>query len=186
MKLSPFAIACVIFAAFASSVRCADPCVSGLQLGQRPGPYSFLVASGPQRGQLTCYVCETAEKPGVIFFVRSLSDPLARLVSQCDEAIGAMPKDTARGWMTVLGEKTVAIDDLGKWAKQTGLKTMPVGVFDDRVGPPSYKLADEADVTVLLFVDKKVSANFAFRKGELDDAASKRVLEAVKQHGSKK
>src|SRR5687767_10658002 len=48
----------------------ADPCVSGLPAGKRPGPYSFLVATGPQRGQQTCYVCEQHEgnKPGVIVF----------------------------------------------------------------------------------------------------------------------
>ena len=32
-------------------------------------------------------------------------------------------------------------------------------------------LADDADVTILLFVDKKVVSNFAFRSGELDAKA---------------
>ena len=93
--------------------------------GQRPGPYSFLVASGPERGQPTCYVCETAEKPAVIVFARSLSDPLAKLLRHCDEAIAARPKDAMRGWMTVLGEKTVGLDDLGKWAKQSWIEGRP-------------------------------------------------------------
>jgi hypothetical protein len=163
-----------------------DPCVSGLPIGQRPGPYSFLVASGPQRGQLTCYVCETAEKPGVIVFTRSLSEPMAKLVASCDEVITAKPKDSIRGWMTVLGEKTVGAEDLGKWAKEMGLKSMPVGVFDDPIGPPSYKLADDADLTILLFVDRKVVANFAFRKGELDETSAKKVVEEVKRLAGKK
>jgi hypothetical protein len=156
-----------------------DPCVSGPQLGQRPGPYSFLVATGPERGQQTCYVCETADKPGVIVFARSLSDPLSKLLSQCDESIGSRRKGELRAWMTVLGEKTVGLDELGKWAKQAGLKAVPVGVFDDPVGPPSYKLADDAEVTVLVFVNRKVVSNFAFRAGELSDEAVKRVAETV-------
>ena len=167
-------------------VGAAEPCVSGPQVGQRPGPYSFLVASGPERGQQTCYVCETAEKPAVIVFARSLSDPLGQLLTKCDAAVAARPKGALRGWMTVLGEKTVGLDDLGKWAKQAGLKAVPVGVFDDPVGPPSYKLADEADVTVVLFENKKVVANFAFRAGELDDAAVKRVAEQLTRLGGKK
>src|SRR5258708_18385146 len=130
-----------------------DPCVSGPAIGQRPGPYSFLVATGPERGQPTCYVCETAEKPGVIVFARSVSDPLAKLLAACDDAVAARPKDAMRAWMTVLGEKTIGLDDLGRWAKQAGLKSMPVGVFDDPVGPPSYKLPDDADVTLLVFQD---------------------------------
>ena len=163
-----------------------DPCVSGPQVGQRPGPYSFLVATGPQRGQPTCYVCDTAEKPGIIVFARSLSEPLARLLTKCDDAVAAKDKEGLKSWLTVLGEKTVAIDELSKWAKKTGLKSMPVGVFDDPVGPPSYKLAEDADVTVLLFVDRKVTVNLAFRTGEFDEAAVKKVTDEIARHGAKK
>jgi len=81
--------------------------------------------------------------------------------------------------MTVLGEKTVGLDELGKWTKQSGLRAVPVGVFDDPVGPPSYKLAQDADITVVLFVERKVVANFAFRQGELDDTAVKRISEEL-------
>ncbi|MSR52714.1 MAG: hypothetical protein EXS09_05425 [Gemmataceae bacterium] len=163
-----------------------DPCVSGPQIGQRPGPYSFLVATGPQRGQPTCYVCETAGKPGIIVFARSLSDPLARVLTKCDDAVVAKDKEGLKTWLTILGEKTVAIDELSKWAKRTGLKSMPVGVFDDPVGPPGYKLAEDADVTILLFIDRKVTANLAFRSGELDEAAMKKVAEEIARHGAKK
>ena len=163
-----------------------DPVVSGPAVGQRPGPYSFLIATGPERGQPTCYVCETAEKPGVIVFARSLSDPLAKVLTACDGAIASRPKDTMRAWMTVLGEKTVSLDDLGRWATQAGLKAVPVGVFDDPVGPPSYKLADDADVTVLVFENRKVLANFAFRAGELDAAAANKVAAELARLGGKK
>ena len=174
---------CLVTVTFAAA---SDPCVSGPQVGHRPGPYSFLVATGPERGQPTCYVCETAEKPGVIVFARSLSDPLAKLLGACDVAVAARPKDAMRAWATVLGEKTTGLDDLGRWAAKAGLKAVPVGVFDDPVGPPSYKLADDADVTVLVFENKKVVANFAFRKGELDEAAVKRVADQMTRLGGKK
>lgn len=170
----------------AGSSVAKDPCVSGPQVGQRPGPYSFLVATGPERGQPTCYICETAEKPGAIVFARSVSEPLAKLLAACDEAVAARPKDAMRAWATVLGEKTIGLDDLGRWATKTGLKAVPVGVFDDPVGPPSYRLADDADLTVVLFENKKVIANFAFRAGELDDAAVKRVADQLTRLGGKK
>src|SRR4029078_7182936 len=105
------------------------PRVWGPEVGQRPGPYSFLVATGPERGQPTCYVCETAEKPGVIVFARSVTDPLAKLLAACDEAVSVRPKDAMRAWMTVLGEKTIALDDLGRWATKAGLKSVLAGVF---------------------------------------------------------
>jgi hypothetical protein len=167
------------------SIMQADPCVSGVQPGQKIGPYSFLVATGPQRGQQTCYVCETAEKPAVVVFARKLTEPLGKLLVKCDDWALAQPKDSARTWATILGEKTVSLDDLAKWAKQTGLKSIPVGVFDDPIGPPSFKLNEEAEVTVLLWVNRKVVANFAFRGNELNDEAIKKVAEAMKKLESK-
>jgi len=59
------------------------------------------------------------------------------------------------------------------------LKGVPVGAFEDADGPPAYKLHADADVTVLLFVREKVVANFAFRPGDLDAAATETVLKAV-------
>jgi hypothetical protein len=82
-------------------------------------------------------------------------------------------------WRRVLGEKTIGLDEVGKWAKLLGLKATPVGVFDDPVGPPSYKLAEDADVTVLLFVNRKVVSNFAFRAGELNEDAIQRVADSI-------
>jgi len=156
-----------------------QPVESGLRIGQKPGPYSFLVATGPQRGQQTCYVCETAEKPAVVIFSRKLGDPLARLLLKCDDFLQKQPSDSAHCWMTVLGEKTATLDELAKWSKNAGLKHVPVGVFDDPVGPPSYKLNESAEVTVLLWVNRKVVANFSFRQGELNDEAIKKIAEAM-------
>src|SRR6476620_4413576 len=118
MRIAPWTLAASALISVAASTTVAkDPCVSGPQVGDRPGPYSFLVASGPERGQPTCYVCETAEKPGVIVFARGLSAPLAKLLGKMDSTVGARPKDSMRAWMTVLGEKTVTLDALGQWAK---------------------------------------------------------------------
>lgn len=176
LKFAPF---CALALVLSPVTRAADPCVSGLPPGQRPGPYSFLVATGPQRGQQTCYVCETADKPAVIVFSRKVSDPLGKLLVKFDNWLLAQPKDSVRAWMTVLGENTISLDDLAKWAKEAGIKSVPVGVFDDPIGPPTYKLHNDADVTVLLYVKQKVVANFAFRAGELNDAAIKKIAETL-------
>ena len=78
--------------------------------------------------------------------------------------------------MTLLTEKA-DLDALAAWAQKKGLRTVPVGAFEDADGPPSYKLHKDADVTVLLFTQQKVIANFAFRAGELTD---KRIEEVAK------
>ncbi|MCS6864463.1 MAG: hypothetical protein RMJ56_11535 [Gemmataceae bacterium] len=170
-----------------SAVAAAEPCHSGLPVGQRPGPYSFLVATGPQRGQQTCYICEQHDenKPGVIVFARSLNSTLGKLLSQLESALQPHKNSGCKVWMTLLTDKA-DLDALAKWAQQQGLKACPVGVFEDADGPPSYKLNKEADVTVIFFTQQKVVANFAFRPGELDATAIETVMKSVPRLFDKK
>lgn len=157
----------------------AEPCVSGLPVGKRPGPYSFLIATGAQRGQQTCYICEQHEggKPAAIVFAKTLSDPLAKLMAKLEAARPAK-NDSYKAWLTHT-TATADLDGLAKWAQDKGLKGVPVGAYEDADGPPAYKLAKDADVTVMLFVKEKVVANFAFRAGELNDKAIENVMKSV-------
>jgi hypothetical protein len=170
----------VFFVSFVVPLRADDPCVSGVGVGGKPGPYTFHVATGPQRGQLTCYVCETAERPAVIVFARTMSDPLARLVKGLDRAVEDHKAKELRAWVTFLSDDQTSLDPkVVKWADKNAVRRVPLGIFEDVVGPPAYKLAKEADVTVLLYVKQKVAANFAFRAGELTDARADEVLKEV-------
>ena len=179
----------LIFASLsvASSTHAEDPCVSGLQVGQRPGPYSFVVATGKERGQLTCYVCETADKPAVIVFARTPSKEIGELVSALDKAVADPKNAPLRGWVTFLSNDQPKMDpQVVDWGKKHAVKVMPLGVFEDEIGPPAYRLNKEADATVLLFVKQKVVANFAFRKGELTEKARAEVLKAIPKVVGKK
>ena len=171
----------VCFVCFVVPTRAGDePCVSGVGVGGRPGPYTFHVATGPQRGQLTCYVCETEQRPAVIVLARSMSDPLARLVKGLDKALADHKGKELRAWVTFLSDDQTSLDPkLVAWAKKHGVRDVPLGVFEDAGGPPTYKIAADADVTVLLFVKRKVVSNFAFRAGEFTDAKADEVLKEV-------
>jgi hypothetical protein len=171
---------------FSPPLAPADPCASGPRPGAKAGPYSFNVATGPERGQQTCYVCAAAEKPVVVVFARKLSDPLGKLLTKCDDLLLAKPKDSMRCWMTLLGEQSASLDALAKWTKDAGIKKVPVGVFDDPAGPPSYQLNADAEVTVLLWVNRRVVATYAFRAGELNDEAIKKVTEGFPKLFEKK
>jgi hypothetical protein len=167
----------ILFAMMGSAI--ADPCVSGLAPGMRPGPYSFVLATGTNRGQSQCFICETADRPAVVIFARTLNEPLGKLAAQLDKAVVANKAADVRAWITFLHEDQPAFDpQLVRWTQMYGLKAIPAGIFEDLGGPPSYKLAREAEVTVLLFVKKKVVANFAFRSGELTDEAATEVMKA--------
>jgi hypothetical protein len=170
----------VVLLVLASAAAASDPCVSGLKSGQRPGPYSALVAVGPQRGQSHCYVCETADRPAAVVFARTLSDPLAKLVRGLDKALIDHKTADFRAWVTFLSDDQPTLDpQVVAWAKKHAIRHVPLAVFEDVVGPPSYRLARDADVTVLVFVKQKVVANFAFRANELSEEAIAEVLKAI-------
>jgi hypothetical protein len=125
-------------------------------------------------------VCETADRPAVVVFARELSEPLGKLVAQLDKAVADHKKEEMRGWVTFLSEDQPTLDGkVVEWGKKHAVRTMPLGVFEDAQGPPAYKLAKDADVTVLLFVKRKVVANFAYRSGELTDEKAADVLKAL-------
>jgi hypothetical protein len=158
----------------------ADPCVSGLTPGLQPRPYSFVLSTGTNRGQSQCFICETADRPAVVVFARTLSDPLGKLAGQLDKAVTEHKGAELRAWVTFLRDDQPTFDpQLVRWSQKHGLKTVPVGVFEDVGGPVSYRLARDADVTVLLFVKRKVTANFAFRTGELNDEAIGEIVKGL-------
>jgi hypothetical protein len=162
------------------SANSADPCQSGLNLGQRPGPYAFLVATGPNRGKSHCFVCEAENRPVVIVFARSMTDPLGKLLGRLDQALLDSQKAELRAWATFLSDDQPATGPkLTAWARDQRLRNLAVGVFEDQTGPPGYRLNRDADVTVLLSVKQKVVANFAFRAGELNDEKVKEIVEAL-------
>jgi hypothetical protein len=156
------------------------PCVSGPKTGARPGPYSAVVSVGPQRGMSHCFICETADRPMVIVFARGLSEPLGKLARGLDRAVADHKSAQLRTWVTFLHADQSAFDaEVVKWSKKQALRNVPLAVFEDVDGPPSYRLARAADVTVLLAVKQKVVRTFAFRAGELNDTRVAEVLRAV-------
>jgi hypothetical protein len=158
----------------------AEPCVSGLAPGQRPGPYSSVVSVGTERGQSHCFICDTADRPAVLIFARTPSDALGKLARGLDKALTDHKSDQLRAWVTFLNADQVSFDPkVVQWSRRFGLRNVPLTVFEDEGGPPTYRLSRDADVTVLLFTKQKVVTNFAFRSGELNDKGIAEILEIV-------
>jgi hypothetical protein len=110
-------------------------------------------------------------------FARELTDDLASLVKQLDEVVGKNEEKKAAGFVVLLSEDPDADESkVQAFAEKHEIKHLPLTIFDGVAGPPNYKLAQEADVTVLLWVNQEVKANHAFGKGELNASAAKQVV----------
>jgi hypothetical protein len=103
-----------------------------------------------------------------MIFAREVSDPLTSLVKKID-AETEKNKDARMGSFVVFCNDTEGLEaKLKGIAEKESLKKI-VLTIDNPAGPQAYKIAKEADVTVVLYDKRQVKANFAFKKGELDD-----------------
>jgi hypothetical protein len=105
----------------------------------------------------------------VAIFARDITDNLASLVKQVDEQVAKNEKQKMAAFVVLLSEDAdAAAPKLEELAKKQGIKHVPLTIFDGESGPSGYKIAKDADVTVLLWKDQEVKANHAFKKGELN------------------
>src|SRR5262245_44645514 len=113
-----------------------------------------------------------------------MSDPLTSLVKKIDQRMALAEGKTKRK----LGAYFIFVNDsngldkkLRDLAEKEGLKHVGLGIG---AAPPDYALSSEAEVTAVIYdvgrrVEQHVTANFALRKGELNDATVDAIVKAL-------
>ena len=147
---------------------------SGPQTGQRvPGPFHPDNITGENAGKKHCLYCQFQDAPVAMIFAREVSPNLTKLIKSID---------SANGKNKTMGSCVVFLSNDGKLAKQLqtlaekeGIKNTILAI-DPPAGPEDYKIARDAEVTVVLYNDYIVAANHAFKKGELNDKAVAQVV----------
>ena len=121
-----------------------------------------------------------------LVFVREVSDPLTGLVKQIDqqleEASARRPGPDKLGVFVIFCNDDPAMKDrLRELVARERLKHV-VLCSADAQGPPRYKVAKEADYTVVIYKNSEdVASNFALRKGELNEERAKDIRKALAQ-----
>jgi hypothetical protein len=111
-------------------------------------------------------------------FARQLTDDLASLVKQLDALVEKNAEKQLSGFIVLLSADPAADESrVQQFAEKHGIKSLPLTIFTGTDGPPSYKLAKDADVTVLMWKEQSVKANRAFAQGALNAAAVTNVVE---------
>ena len=110
-------------------------------------------------------------------FTRSLTDNLASLVKQVDKAVGDNEDQKMAGFVVLLTDDPDAAEsELKAFAEKHDIQNVPLTLFDGTAGPEAYKVAEEAEVTVMMWRDKKVEVNHAFAEGKLNKSAITKVV----------
>ena len=102
---------------------------------------------------------------------------MASLVKGIDSFVDSNKSHQAAAFVVLLSNDPEADEaKLKEFAKKHGIKHVPLTLFDGEAGPPDYKVAKDADVTVMLWKQRNVKANHTFAKGALNEPAVKKVL----------
>jgi hypothetical protein len=172
-----FVAACLVLDFAAGPAICkAENLKSGLQPGEKITTiFAPINVTGEHAGQPHCLVCENGLNPVVMIFAREVHQPLLDLLSKIDEATGKSGGREMGSFVVFLSDKEGLAEELGGVAKKRAFKHVVLSV-DPPAGPEGFSVSKEADVTVVLYCEFEVKANHAFRKGELNAAASERIL----------
>jgi hypothetical protein len=110
---------------------------------------------------------------------------LTGLVKKIDERLATAGKTPrALGAYVLFVNNSDGLDKrLRALAEKEGLKRVSLGIG---APPKNYEVANEADVTAVIYTggrrnQQHVTANFALRKGELDEAKADAIVKALSQ-----
>jgi hypothetical protein len=110
-------------------------------------------------------------------FAREITDNLTSLVKQIDEKVGAHKDEKMAAFVVLLTDDPDAIEpQLKKLAEKQKIENTPLTLFDGVAGPPDYKIAEEAEVTVMMWVGLNVKVNRAYAKDKFDKKAIEQIL----------
>jgi hypothetical protein len=115
------------------------------------------------------------DNPVAMIFAREVSDPLTSLVKKMDAAAVSNKSCRMGSFVVFCSDDEGLKDQLKALAEKEHLKKV-VLTIDNPSGPPSYKVAKDAEITVVLYEQREVKANYTFKKGELKDKDIEKIV----------
>jgi hypothetical protein len=171
-----------------SSIASAAELKSGPQSGDDLLPFTVEKCAGAaddgvKEGSKLCYRCKLGDRPMVMVFSRKADDKLAKLVTKLDKTVQANADAKLGAFVSLIGSDA---DELKTAAKgfEKNHKAGSVAIvvpLEQPNGPKDYKLSEDADVTVIVAKDGKVSANYAMKADKLDDKAIDAIIADAKK-----
>jgi hypothetical protein len=109
-------------------------------------------------------------------FAREVSGPLTSLVKKLDAATAANKANKMGSFVVFCSDSESLEKQLKALADKENIKSTILTIDNNVSGPPKYKVAKDADVTVVLYLKHDVKANYAFKKGEFKEADVEKIV----------
>ena len=116
----------------------------------------------------------------VCVFARKIDGPLTSLVKQVNDEVGKNTDKKLCSFVVFLTDDSDALTPkVEQLAEKEKINNVPLTIAESVAGPPNYKIAEDAEVTVMLWTKGKVVANHAFKAGELHKPQITAVIKDV-------
>jgi len=158
---------------------------SGPQVGDRVGAFTVTKVTGNPDdgvvdGKKLCYRCKMGQRPVVMVFARSTDEKLAKFLLKLEEEIEEHQDSKLSAFVNMIGTdeesmKKAATD----FVEKHGIKRVAFVIPEDVAnGPENFKIAPDADLTVICYKGGEVKANHAFVSGGLSEDKIDAIVDA--------
>jgi len=152
---------------------------SGPQKGETlAGPFHPLNINGAKAGEKNCLYCENGARPVAMVFATELTPAVKKLIAKLDDCTGKNSDCKMASFIVFCSDEEGLADQLKKVAKDAELKKTVLSI-DNPAGPKGYHVNKEAGVTVILYKERTVKSNLAFKKGQFSEKDIETVVEAL-------
>jgi hypothetical protein len=161
------------------SAEKGEKLTSGPQVEKKvPGPFFPLNVTGSKAGEKNCLFCSNGDNPVAMIFAREVTPAVKTLIKKIDQAT-LKNKDCEMGSFVVFCSDEDGLEKkLKELADDSKLSKIVLSI-DSPTGPEKYNVAKDADVTVVLYTKRTVKANYAFKKGQLNEKNIDRIVSDI-------
>jgi hypothetical protein len=158
---------------------------SGPQVGDIVGAFTVTKVTGNPDdgvadGRTLCYRCKMGQRPVVMVFARSADEKFAKFLKKLEEELEEHADEKLTAFVNMVGTDSESLKkEAAEFAEKHGINRIAFVIPEDAEnGPPEFKIAPDADVTVVCYKGGKVKANHALAKGGLSDEKIDAIVEA--------
>lgn len=158
-----------LFAVVAAIAACSQVALAEeLEVGAPVSAFYVKDVTGPAAGTKLCYRCLYGNKPVVSIFARDIDGNVASLIKEVDGVVAKNQDHNMKAFVVLLTDEPEAKEaKLKQVADEGKVSHTPLTTFDGVTGPQPYKIAQDAEVTVMMWVDGKLQVNEAYKANEL-------------------
>jgi hypothetical protein len=186
---------CLVFAAVLIFARAAGVLASdggdrdGLVSGDPLGVFHVTKVAGANddgvdAGEILCYRCRYGSRPMALVFARRTDGRVPELLTAIDQQVAEHSAAKFKALLTLLGDDSSQLRELAEQiVAETGGKRVPVVIAEETSrGPLSYKLSEDAEVTVILATDSRIVEVQTFDAAQIDiESVLGKITEMINQ-----